>query len=127
LAAHDFLQLLTVADVLLDPIHFGGGNTTFEALAFGTPIVTWPGEFMRGRVTYACYRKLGVLDCVAADWDDYVKIAVRLATDHAWREDVRSRILASNHVLFENAGAVCELEEFFIEAVQEAHRLRKCG
>jgi predicted O-linked N-acetylglucosamine transferase (SPINDLY family) len=127
LAAGDFLQLLAIADVLLDPLHFGGGNTTFEALAFGTPIVTWPGEFMRGRVTYACYRKLGVLDCVATDRDDYVKIAVRLASDRAWRDDVRSRILASNHVLFENAGAVRELEEFFIEAVQKAHSLRKCG
>jgi predicted O-linked N-acetylglucosamine transferase (SPINDLY family) len=127
MATEDFLQFLATADVLLDPVHFGGGNTTFEALAFGTPIVTWPGEFMRGRVTYACYRRLGVRDCVAADWDDYVKIAVRLASDRPWRDDVRSRILASNHVLFENAGAVRELETFFIEAMQEAHSLRKCG
>jgi predicted O-linked N-acetylglucosamine transferase (SPINDLY family) len=127
LAADDFLGLLATADVLLDPIHFGGGNTTFEALAFGTPIVTWPGEFMRGRVTYACYRKLGVRDCVAADWDQYVEIALRLASDRAWRDDVRSRIRSSNHVLFENAGAIRELETFFIEAVEAAHSLRKCG
>jgi predicted O-linked N-acetylglucosamine transferase (SPINDLY family) len=127
LSSDDFLQLLAAADVLLDPLHFGGGNTTFEALALGTPIVTWPGEFMRGRVTYACYRKLGVLDCVAADWNEYVKIAVRLASDRDWCDDVRSRILAANHVLFENTGAVRELEQFFIEAVSAAHSLRKCG
>ncbi len=125
--ADDFLQVLAAADVLLDPIHFGGGNTTYEALAVGTPIVTWPGEFMRGRVTYACYRKLGMMDCVAADWKEYVTIAVRLACDRAWREQVRSRILAAKHVLFENSGAVRELERFFMEAVREARGWRKCG
>ena len=38
---------LASADVILDPLHFSGGNTTFEALAMGTPIVTLPGTFMR--------------------------------------------------------------------------------
>lgn len=123
----DFLQILRTADVLLDPIHFGGGNTTYEAIEFGTPIVTWPGEFMRGRVTYACYRKLGVMDCVAADRDEYVRIAVRLANDRAWRDQIQNRILAAKHVLFENAGAIRELECFFKNAVHESRALRKCA
>ena len=126
-SSDDFLRLLATADVLLDPIHFGGGNTTYEALEFGTPIVTWPGAFMRGRVTYACYRKLGIMDCVAADGDEYVKLAVRLGTDPAWREEIRSRILAAKDVLFENPAAVRELECFFVTAVRQSHALRKCG
>ena len=43
----DFLQLLALANVVLDPFPFGGGNTSFEALAVGTPIVTWPGNYLR--------------------------------------------------------------------------------
>lgn len=126
-SAENFLHILRTADVLLDPIHFGGGNTTYEAFEFGTPIVTWPGEFMRGRVTYACYRKLGVMDCVAADRDEYVRIAVRLANDRPWRDQIRDRILAAKHVLFENAAAVRELEYFLKCAVQESRALRKCA
>ncbi|HWG43727.1 MAG TPA: tetratricopeptide repeat protein [Gemmataceae bacterium] len=116
----DFLSLLALADAVLDPIHFGGGNTAYEAFAVGSPIVTLPGRFMRGRVTYACYQRMGVLDCVAADAEDYVRIAVRLGSDPAWRADVRARILAAKDVLFENRGLIDELEQFFLTAVHQA-------
>ncbi len=41
-----YLRLLLEADVVLDPIHFGGGNSTLEALAMGTPVVTLQGDFL---------------------------------------------------------------------------------
>ena len=113
----DFLQLQAIADVILDPFYWSGNNTTHDALAFGTPIVTLPSEFMRGRVTYGCYRQMGVLDCVASSREEYVALAVRLGTDRAYRETVKAKILAANAVLYENAGAVRELERFFLEAV----------
>jgi predicted O-linked N-acetylglucosamine transferase (SPINDLY family) len=115
-----YLHLLRLADVLLDTPHFSGGTTTFQALGLGTPIVTLPGRFLRGRATYACYRRMGVMDCVATDAADYVRIAVRLATDSAWRDEVRSRIAATRHVLFENLDVVRDLEQFFREAVARA-------
>src|SRR5207244_780770 len=45
----EFLSLMAQADVLLDPLHFGGGNTSYEGLALGVPIVTMPSRFLRGR------------------------------------------------------------------------------
>lgn len=118
--AGDFLQVLARANVLLDTIHFSGGTSSFESLAAGTPIVTLPAKYMRGRVTYACYRKMGVLDCVAADPEDYVRKAVRLGTDPDYNAAIRARILAANHVLYDNPAGVRELEQFFIGAVIEA-------
>lgn len=111
----DFLQLLSLADVMLDPIHFGGGNTTLEALAYGTPIVTLPGNLLRSRVTYGCYRQMGILDAVAADSDDYVRLAVDLGTDPDLRNALRAKLLAANSVLYENAGILAELRQFFRE------------
>ena len=61
----DFLSLVTVSDVMLDPLHYSGGNTSLEAFALGTPIVTWPGEFMRGRHTHGFYKLMDLDDCVA--------------------------------------------------------------
>jgi protein O-GlcNAc transferase len=115
-----YLHLLTVADVLLDTPHFNGGVTTLQALGLGIPVITMPGAFMRGRQTYGCYRRMGVLDCVAADAREYVRIAVRLATEPAWREQVRAQIRANNQVLFESVTVVRELEEFFRQAVASA-------
>lgn len=118
----DFMSLLALVDVILDPLHWSGGNTTLEALWLGTPIVTLPGAFMRGRVTYACYRQMGLTDCVAATKEDYVAKAVRLAKDREYRESVKKRILAAKDVLFENREAVRDLERFFLHAVETAQR-----
>ena len=115
----DFLNLQALVDVSLDTTHFSGGRTSFDALALGIPVVTLPGPFMRGRVTYACYRKMGMMDCVARSPQDYIDIAVRLGTDRAWHDRIRSEIQARNHVLYKNREFVTELERFFLEAREE--------
>ncbi len=56
----DYLRLLELSDVMLDPIHFGGGNSSYEALAVGTPIVTMPGRFLRSRITYGLYQTMRI-------------------------------------------------------------------
>jgi predicted O-linked N-acetylglucosamine transferase (SPINDLY family) len=115
----DYLKLIAACDVLLDTFPFGGGVTSYKAFTVGTPIVTLPGEFARNRMTYACYRKMGVLDCVARDRNEYVRIAVRLATDRAWQQEVRSKILAARPVIYEDGEVVRELERFLVAAVAQ--------
>ena len=116
----DFLSLMSVCDVLLDTFHFSGGNTSYEVLALGVPTVTWPGRYMKGRITDALYRKMGILDCVASSVGRYVEIAVRLGTDRERRQAVSRKILAANDVLFEDTAAVREIEAFFKMAVAKA-------
>jgi tetratricopeptide (TPR) repeat protein len=113
----DYLALLACCDVLLDPLHFGGGNSSYQALAFGVPLVTLPSRFLRGRITHALYRQMGVWDCVVADPEEYVDKAVRLGVDATYRDTVRRKILAANLVLYENREGVLALEDFFQNAV----------
>lgn len=117
-----FLHLLTLADAVLDSTHFNGGTTSAQALAVGAPVVTWPGEFMRARQCYCLYHQMGVLDCVARDAEDYVRIAVRLASDPAYRAAVRQKILACNAVLYNNPSFAFELEKFLSEALELQNR-----
>jgi protein O-GlcNAc transferase len=114
-----FMELLAAGDVTLDPIHFNGMNSSLESLAVGTPIVTLPTRLQRGRHTQAMYQRMNILDCVAKDPDDYIRIAVRLGTDRTYAREIRQRILERNHVLFENREVVKEFERFFIEALRE--------
>jgi protein O-GlcNAc transferase len=118
----DFVALLAASDVMLDPLHYSGGNTSLEAFSVGTPIVTWPGAFMRGRHTYGFYKLMGVADCIARDAADYVALALRLGTDPAWRAAVSRRIRDTCAVLFENAETVRAFEDFLVEAVARARR-----
>ncbi len=108
-----FLGVIRCADVMLDTYPFGGGNTTYEALALGTPVVTLPATYMRGRVTVGCYRRIGVMDCVADSPATYVDIAVALGTDRAARAAVSAKILAANDRLYEDDEALRALEDFF--------------
>jgi predicted O-linked N-acetylglucosamine transferase (SPINDLY family) len=112
LARNDYLSLLTACDVLLDPIHFGGGNSSYEGLALGTPIVTLPSEFLRGRITYAQYRQMNFMDCVAQNPDDYVRLAVELGTNRRRRDAMSERILAQCGTLFNDHAAVEEFAQF---------------
>jgi len=112
-----FMQLLELADVVLDSIHFNGMNTTLQAFAAGTPVVTLPGRFQRGRHTQAMYRKMGIHDCIARDPQDYIDIAVRIGSDGSYARDLRQRILSRNQVLYEDPRVVSEFERFFIDAL----------
>jgi predicted O-linked N-acetylglucosamine transferase (SPINDLY family) len=117
LSSEGFQHLLASADVLLDPPHWSGGITTLDALAFGAPIVTLPRALMRGRVTYGCYRQMGMLELVARDEREYAALAVRLGTDRAYREAMRARILERSAALYRNEAAVRAFEHFACAAL----------
>jgi predicted O-linked N-acetylglucosamine transferase (SPINDLY family) len=118
----DFANMIAVSDVMLDTIHFNGMNTSLEAFAVGTPVVTLPKDFQRGRHTLGMYTRMGIRDCVAGSEDEYVRIATRLATEPDFNRRIRHAILANSHVLYEDPNVVREFERFFIEAVTLASR-----
>ncbi len=115
LAQPEYQSLLAACDVLLDPSHFGGVTTTYDALALHQPVVTLPTEFHRGRYTAACLTKIGVTDTVARDFDDYVRIAVELAGDADRRHVLRERLRIAGREAFEDQAAVGEHERIFEE------------
>ncbi|MGE0724805.1 MAG: tetratricopeptide repeat protein [Alphaproteobacteria bacterium] len=90
----DYLALVADSVALVDPAHFTGGQTTLEAFALGTPVLTLPGRFLRGRLTYGFYRRLGIDDAIARDPADHAHIAGRLVADGAWRNALADRIRA---------------------------------
>ena len=114
----EFMQLLCAADIILDTIHFNGMNSSLEALAVGTPVVTLPKTLQRGRHTQAMYRTMEISDCVAADESDYVEIAVRVATDPGHRQQLQRSILERNGILYRNSAVTREFERFFTTAVR---------
>jgi len=113
-----FMRLSAACDVLLDPLHFGGGNTTYEALALGTPVVTLPSGMLRGRLAFKMYQTMGMTDCVAADKQDYVRLALQLGTRKDHRQAVKQKILETCGVLFENDAGVRQLGEFWKSVVK---------
>jgi protein O-GlcNAc transferase len=78
-----YAALNASCDLYLDSLRWSGGNTALEALAQGTPLLTWPGDTMRSRHSYAILKRLGLDDGIATSPEDYVARAVRLGQDEA--------------------------------------------
>jgi protein O-GlcNAc transferase len=112
-----FLHRLAQADVMLDPSHVNGGITSFEGFAFGNPIVTWPGQTFRNRMTAACYLQMGITEGIVDSQADYVQKALDWGKSPEKRARVRQQILENNHLLFENPTTINSIESLFKEIV----------
>ena len=78
-AAH--LARLQLADLVLDTAPFGAHATASDALWAGVPIITCEEETFPSRVAGRLLHAIGLPQLVARDFDEYLDIAQRLATD----------------------------------------------
>ena len=106
-----FLQVVAAADVILDPFHFGGCNSSCDALSLGVPVVTLPGSQLPGRFTLGLYREIDLDCCIARSADEYVEIALRLGRDAEYRKSVSEQISARCARLFDRPDAGLALGE----------------
>jgi len=84
----------SVLDFALDPLPYGGVNSTLEALDMGVPVVTLCGRKHGERTSHSILANLGVTQTVTESGTEYVAVAVRLATDPTFRAEVKSAIAA---------------------------------
>ena len=97
LAEH--LALYRRVDIALDTFPYNGTTTTCEALWMGVPVVTLAGQAHASRVGVSLLTNAGLPELIAADADNYIRIASRLAADvsrlAALRAGLRGRMAAS--------------------------------
>jgi predicted O-linked N-acetylglucosamine transferase (SPINDLY family) len=87
-------------DVALDPVPYGGATTTCEALWMGVPVVAVAGAGMVGRLAASLLVHGQQCQWLAANEDEYVEIARKLAAegprDRSRREELRRRLESSH-------------------------------
>ena len=98
----ELINVIAMADVVLDPFHFGIGSTAALTFISGTPIVTLEGEFMRGRIGASFCKLLEIKECITHSRENYVRQAVSIATDPAYRDKLKQQILANSSAVFDN-------------------------
>ncbi|CAK0756918.1 protein O-GlcNAc transferase [Gammaproteobacteria bacterium] len=90
----DVLKEYADIDIALDPFPFTGGLTSCEALWMGVPVVTLPQSRVVSRQTLAFLSAIGISELMAKDAEDYVQIAVELASDRERLATLRSSLCA---------------------------------
>ena len=118
----EFLRMmLEHSDIVLHPFPFGGSKTSADALSLGIPMVVMRGSYLRGRMAYALYKQMGLMDLVANNANEYVDIAVRLARDNHFRKYIGSQIVNRVHRIFDDEVTVSQWRQF-IQRVIRASR-----
>jgi protein O-GlcNAc transferase len=117
LSKDEYLNVHLLSDVFLDSFGWSGGNTTLEAIACDTPVVTCPGEFMRGRHAYGILRMLGITDTIAQTEAEYIEIAVRLGRDPDWRGRIIEKMRERHTSLYDDRTCIKGLEDFYRQVV----------
>jgi CRISPR-associated protein Csy1 len=115
-----YLRLNAVCDVMLDSLHWSGGNTSIDAIAAGLPIVTLPGALMRGRQSAAMLEAMSLPELVVADRDAYVTKAVALGRDPEHRKGISRRMAGRRDEIFGRDEPVRALEGFLDRAGRQA-------
>jgi CRISPR-associated protein Csy1 len=113
-----FLQVNLGCDVMLDSLHWSGGNTAIDALSCGLPLVTCPGSQMRGRQSLAMLRRLGLEEAlVTATPEAQAERLVALLRDRDERRGLGRTIEARLPQLFESDAARRSLVEWAAKVV----------
>jgi protein O-GlcNAc transferase len=88
----DHLAAYGDIDIALDTWPYSYGNTGFEALWMGAPVVTLAGDRFAGRMGAAILKAAGLSRWIADTPDAYVAAALTLAEDQDQRSYWRSRL-----------------------------------
>ena len=130
LSESEFLNTMAAADVILDPIHYGGGTTALEALSVGTPMVILPSNHTRSRMALGCINTLCQTPASAVNESkdshvqtlqsllteneaNYIEKALWIAQHPEFKTVFQKALSEKQHYLFDNQEAAKAFERFF--------------
>ena len=116
-----YYKYLSVSTMVLDSPIYSGELTCYDALSSGIPCVTQTGNLLIQRYSTAHYRKMEIEGLATTNREDYVRQAVKLATNNDYRHEVCNQIHERFDILLEDEAVVTEYENFLEYAVKTAY------
>ncbi|KAL9227710.1 hypothetical protein vseg_003364 [Gypsophila vaccaria] len=112
---HDHMQAYALMDISLDTFPYAGTTTTCESLYMGVPCVTMAGNVHAHNVGVSLLKSVGLGSLVAKSEDEYVQLAIQLATDMTALSNLRMtmRDLMAKSPVCNGANFTVGLEEIY--------------
>ena len=122
LSEKEFINLSAQADILLDPLYFGAGNSFIETFLNPCPLITYPSKFLRSRIAMGLYKQLNIENPpVYNSIDDYIFNAVEIVNDKKKNNLIREQIFEKSKFFFRNKEVLIEYENFFLKIMNEGN------
>jgi predicted O-linked N-acetylglucosamine transferase (SPINDLY family) len=89
----DHLARYSLADIFLDTHPYNAHTTTIDSLKAGVPVITLMGQSFAGRVAASLLNAIGLPELVTNSQDDFVSLAVDMATSPGKLKNVREKLM----------------------------------
>ena len=112
------------ADLFLDTLPYNAHVTASDALWAGLPVLTRRGDTFASRVAASLLNAVGMQDLVTATWEDYERLALKLATDGELFASIKARLAANRatHALFDTDRFRRHIEAAYATMCERARR-----
>lgn len=112
---HDHMQAYSLMDISLDTFPYAGTTTTCESLYMGVPCVTMGGSVHAHNVGVSLLSKVGLGHLVAKNEEEYVQLALQLASDITALSNLRMslRELMSKSPVCDGTNFILGLESIY--------------
>ncbi len=128
----EFLNVVSVSDVCLDPFPFGGCNTSFDAFDYNIPVITLPSEFLHGQFTNGLYKKMLKVEddkhtnytnmfeeCCAVSPEDYAQKASSIGINEKLRHKINRNIEMRKHLIFQEQESIEDWNSLFDKKIRK--------
>ncbi len=88
----DYMAMLEAGDLSLDSYPFGGSNVMLDNIYLRKPIVSYEGKKWANRIGSQLLRQIGMSELISTNANDYVKLALKLVDNTAYRQGVGDRL-----------------------------------
>jgi predicted O-linked N-acetylglucosamine transferase (SPINDLY family) len=111
----DHLARHRLADLVLDTVPVNAHTTASDALWAGCPLLTMAGNTFASRVAGSMLRALGLPELITISLNKYQEMALRLARNAVYLNDLRDRLRANRKSsgLFDGSRFARKLEEAY--------------
>ncbi len=115
LSPYDFHCLMKSSAVMLDSLHFSGFNTVMQALECDLPVITYEGNFLRGRLGSGILKRIGLTEMIAKNENEYVQLTCKLLKDKHFYKSVKDKVIKHKFILYGDTKPVEAFEKFMID------------
>jgi hypothetical protein len=115
LSIKDYLNVVSLCDVILDTYPFGGCNTSFESFDLNIPVITMSSKYLNGNFTSGLYKKMGILDCIATSKEEYINLALLVVNNIKVRHKIERKIDYNKDKIFEDYESVTDYQNLILK------------
>ena len=116
---NNYINLMNIADVILDPFPFGGCNSSLEGFSLGKVIVSQSSDMINGRFTNGFYKKMELNELICNNKKEYINLAIKLGVNKKYRLKYENKIKEKNNCLFNDIESVDEWKNNIINLLKK--------